>query len=219
MARRWFTEFLNDQRPEVDVTAKYFTPGVPIPDIPILKEYARYLVRSRVGQISSKLSINTVQHYMVVLIALMGRECKHPTLTAIQREMRDFIGSDLMSQEGLRDNMHTKAVAHSQDVTFILAMLYKPEYLNTFKDMRTVLNLTLYMLLIIDVCGRGGEIARHPLRPEHMCLRWEDIEFYTFQSDADSDFDICINVEIRWAKGQSLSEWKNGTLGTAQKSL
>ncbi|KAI4608917.1 hypothetical protein J4E83_008956 [Alternaria metachromatica] len=105
--------------------------------------------------------------------------------------------------------MKTKAVAHSDDLTFIITMLYQPNYLSTFGSMRLVLNLTLYMLLVVDTCGRGaGEFARNPVRPEYMCLRWEDIEFYSFQCDDDDDdeFDIRAQVKIRWRKGKTLDD-------------
>lgn len=71
--------------------------------------------------------------------------------------------------------------------------------------MRTVLNLTLYIVLLIDLCGRGGDIARHPCHPDHMCLRWEDMAFYCFADDEGS-IDICANVKVCRSKGQSLDE-------------
>lgn len=208
MARRWFAEFMKDIYPWVDVDASYFTPGASAPDMVILKEYGRYLVRSRVGRINDKLSVNTVQHYMAMIISIIQRICQHPAwiISPMRAQIRDFVRGDLVAQEGVRTTMHTKAVAHSEDVTFILSMLYSPHYLNTFSNMRTVLNLTLYILLMIDLCGRGADIARHPLRPEHMCLRWEDVSFYSFQHEDEASFDIRAQITVRWSKGQTLDE-------------
>ncbi|KAI4614775.1 uncharacterized protein J4E87_009370 [Alternaria ethzedia] len=75
--------------------------------------------------------------------------------------------------------MKTKAVAHSDDLTFIITMLYQPNYLSTFGSIR------------------GDKFARNPVRPKYMCLRWEDIEFYSFQCDNDNEFDIRAQVKIR----------------------
>lgn len=108
--------------------------------------------------------------------------------------------------------MHNKTVAHTEDVTFLLGELYTPRYLNTFPNMRAVLNINLYIMLMIDICGRGAEIARHPQRPEHMCLRWEDISFYVFQEEGDESFDVRANIKIRWSKGHTMDEGKYKTI-------
>jgi hypothetical protein len=97
-------------------------------------------------------------------------------------------------------------MTHTDDLTLIISRLYNPNYPSTFPNMRTVLNLTLYMLLLVDLSGRGADIARHHLRPEHMCLRWEDVTFFTFRSHDDDDFAIQAQIKVRWAKGQSLNE-------------
>jgi len=68
--------------------------------------------------------------------------------------------------------------------------------------------MTLFVNLVIDTAGRDGEIARNQSRPEHMCLRWGDIDFYTFQPTRDNNFDIRATVTIRWAKGMSLDPCK-----------
>lgn len=78
--------------------------------------------------------------------------------------------------------------------------------------MRQVLNLTLYMLMMVDLCGRGADIARHPLRPEHMYIRWEDVSFHVFQSVDDNDFDIRADVKVQWGKGDALDESEYKTI-------
>ncbi|EUC39123.1 hypothetical protein COCCADRAFT_81378 [Bipolaris zeicola 26-R-13] len=208
MARRWFSEFMDDLYPDTDTEATYFTPGADIPDTTILKEYARYLARSRVGRISDKLSVNSMQHYMGMIISIMQRSCHHPSqeMTPMRTEIRNFIRSDLVQQEGISTKMHVKTVAHTEDVTRVLSNLYNPQYLITFSSMRTVLNLTLYILLMVDICGRGCDIARHPQRESHMCLRWEDIDFFSFQSENDDSMDIRAQITVKWSKGQSLND-------------
>lgn len=113
---------------------------------------------------------------------------------------------ELQEQENLTKRSLAKPLAHAEDLTLLLARLYSTEYLNTFPIMRNVLKITLFVNLIIDIGGRGGEIALVGSRPEHRVLRWDDVEFYTFQSDQDSDFDISARIKIRWSKGHSMDE-------------
>lgn len=205
-SKQWFLEFMNDQHSNVDVESEYFTLGAPLPNVVVLKEYARYIVRSRRGQLSTKVSVKTVQSYMAMIISLIKRACGHRYMEPISQEIDNFIKTVLAPHEGLTTIMHDKPVAHSPDLTFILSKLYDPEYLQTFENMRTVLNLTLYMTMMVDTCGRGGELARNFNHEEHMCLRWQDVEFYTFQSSDNHEFDIRANVKIRWQKNQTLDE-------------
>ena len=66
--------------------------------------------------------------------------------------------------EGIHTEMYKKGIAHSGNAVFIPDKLHTPEYLNTFGSMRAVLNLTLYLVLLIVLSGRGGEIALNPNR-------------------------------------------------------
>jgi hypothetical protein len=205
----WFSEFMEDQHPKVaNVELSFFTEGAPLSGLTLLGEYARYLVRSRVGRINEKLSVSTVLSYMNCVISVMKRRCRHSNaaIQDTQHEIRKFVQYHLRSQEGITSEMQIKSVAHADDVTFILSKLYEPTYLNSFGSMRVVLNLTLFILLVIDLCGRGGEIAHNHLRPKHMCLRWEDMDFYAFRRDEDQSIDIRANVTLKWCKGVSLDE-------------
>ncbi|EMD66121.1 hypothetical protein COCSADRAFT_24257 [Bipolaris sorokiniana ND90Pr] len=141
MARRWFTEFMNNVYPDTDTEATYFTPGVDPPRIAILKDYALYLVRSRVGRISDKLSVNFVQPYMGMIVFIMQRCCNHlPTdITTIRAEIRNFFRTDLVENKGVNTKLHPKTVAHTEDGTRILSSLYNPQCLITFTNMQTVL--------------------------------------------------------------------------------
>jgi hypothetical protein len=108
-----------------------------------------------------------------------------------------FVSNNLAVHEGLTTEAKPKLSDSSKDLSFIVSKLYEPEYLGTFDSMRAVLNLTLYMMLIIDTCGRrGGEFTGHSLKPEHMCLRWEDAQFYCFQSVEDDVSVIRINLKV-----------------------
>ncbi|KAI4922967.1 hypothetical protein J4E90_001403 [Alternaria incomplexa] len=106
---------------------------------------------------SVKLSVRTVRHYMYFILSVIKYECRHTKYetASIQADVRNFVNNQLATDENLSTRMKTKAVAHSDDLTFIITMLYQPNYLSTFESMRLVLNLTLYMLLVVDTCDRG----------------------------------------------------------------
>ncbi|KAI1735024.1 hypothetical protein F4680DRAFT_436697 [Xylaria scruposa] len=95
-----------------DITASdFFSLGAQLPDLEILKAYARYFSRSRFGKITDVITRASINTYMSQLFAII----------------------------------RPKAVTHSEDLTSLLELLYEREYLDTFSDMRMVLNLTLYM--------------------------------------------------------------------------
>jgi hypothetical protein len=81
-----------------------------------------------------------------------------------------------------------------------LSKLYEPEYLDSFSPMRQVMNLTIYILLMIDLTGTGAEFARHPLRKPGQCLLREDVELYGFHRSDDDYFNEQARITIRWAK-------------------
>lgn len=160
-AKRWFHEFMEDQHPDVDVESTHFKLGAPAPDVVLLKEYARYISRSRTGLITDKLSVRTVQHYLEMLIIAMKRDCHFAEpLSHVNLECRNFIATVLFEKEGLSTKAHVKAVAHSEDLTEVLSKLYTPKYLNTFSNIRQVLNLTLYLLLVVDYTEKDCGITR-----------------------------------------------------------
>ncbi|KAM0489566.1 hypothetical protein ACHAP8_012452 [Fusarium lateritium] len=208
LAKAWFIEFMEDQHPDINAETQYFTISSPEPDCVLLKEYARYIARSRVGRISTTLKVNTVVGHISSLLSVLDRDANRAYNPSIRREMGYFITNNLAQQEGLSTASLPKLQANSEDVSFIVHKLYDGEYLGTFGCMRTVLNLTLYMMLIIDTCGRGGEFTNNTVRPEYMCLRWEDVTFFTFQSADNDDFDIRVNLKIRWQKNETLDDSK-----------
>lgn len=121
MARRWFVEFLWDRRPDIDAGATFFFDEAPFPAVPLFKEYARYLVRSRVGRINERLSLNSVQHYMGMIINIIEREARQEKAFSNTRaEIRNFVASDLVEQEGLSTTVrgaHGRRCPHSCQVT------------------------------------------------------------------------------------------------------
>ncbi|KAF5686136.1 hypothetical protein FDENT_5928 [Fusarium denticulatum] len=196
LSKKWFIEFMEDEHPGIGAQAEFFASDSNEPDHVLLKEYSRYLARSRVGRLGDTLKVNTVNGHVSCLLWSMERESNRSYNSDIRKQMGLFISNNLAVQECLTTEAKPKLSASSKDVSFIVSKLYEPECLGTFGSMRAVLNLTLYMMLIIDTCGRRGGFTGHRLRPEHMCLRWEDAQFYCFQSVEDDVFDIRTNLKI-----------------------
>ncbi|TRX96360.1 hypothetical protein FHL15_002632 [Xylaria flabelliformis] len=153
-ARMSFLEYMGEEHLSA-AASDFFSPGAQLPDVELLKAYAPYLSRSRISEITdviTRASVFPTQH-MSQLFAIIRRE----------------------SQPDDSRSGHFRVVRQE------LFKLYDSEYLDTFRDMRMVLNLTLYMCLLVDKCGRGAELAWNMKRPKHMHLKWEEVEFITFQ--------------------------------------
>ncbi|KAI1059224.1 hypothetical protein LB507_003665 [Fusarium sp. FIESC RH6] len=211
-ARKWFMEFMEDQHPEIQAETAYFQPGCAEPDRILMQEYARYIARSRVGLYGGPLAVNTVIGYINSCISVMERDSKRQFNPELRQTLGRFISNNLVTQEGLSTAMKPKLSANSEDVSYIMSRLFDAQYLNTFGNMRQVLNLTLYLMLIVDSCGRGGEFVLNPARPKHMCLMWKDVDLYSFHSVEDNAFDIRINITINWSKNDNLDDSKYKTI-------
>ncbi|CAG7558411.1 unnamed protein product [Fusarium equiseti] len=142
----------------------------------------------------------------------MQRDSERQWNHALRHTLGLFISNDLATQEGLSTAMKSKLSANSEDFSYIVSRLFDAQCLNTFGNMRQVLNLTLYLMLIVDTCGRGGEFVLNAARPKHMCLMWRDVDLYSFQSVEDNAFDIRINATINWSKNDTLDDSKYKTI-------
>ncbi|RBR19863.1 uncharacterized protein FIESC28_05469 [Fusarium coffeatum] len=216
---KWFIEFMEDQHPEIQAEDAYFQPGCQEPDRILIQEYARYLARSRVGESGGALAVKTVIGYINTCLTAMERDSERQWNPVLRHSFALFVSNNLLTQEGLLTAMKPKLQANSEDVTYIVSRLSHAQYLNIFGNMRQVLNLTLYLMLIVDTCGRGGEFVLNPARPKHMCLMWKDVDFYSFQSVEDNPFDIRINVAISWSKNDTLDDSKYKTIPLYVKAV
>jgi hypothetical protein len=149
-----------------------------------------------------------------MILEVVQRPAGHLTasMLPLRVELSAFIRGDLVDQEGIERVMHSKPVTLANELARIMMKLYIPSYLSTFTNLRTLLNVTLSMLLIDDLRGRGAEIAHHHLRPVYMCLRCEDISFYSIQSDENDSIDIRAQIKIRWSKGKTLDSSSDRTI-------
>jgi hypothetical protein len=212
-AKRWFLQFMEHQYPEVDAKAVYLHPSSPFPSIPLIKEYLRYLARFRVGLLRDELSTVTLLTYMSNLCSMFTRERgRLETLTDTRAELRNFILNDLVTQENVHTDAFDKHIVNSEDLTYLTSRLYERKFIATFPNMREFLNLNLFMCLMVDTSERGGALVKTQYSTDEMCLKWQDISFYSFQPEDDPEptFDIAANVTIKWSKGQKLkeSDWR-----------
>lgn len=191
--------------PHLDGDALFYTPGAPLPLLEHMGKYAGFLARFTSGALEQNANFRTVIHYMNLTLSTIQTACGHQPaqMSPIRNHVKDYITGILVEKMGLSTSIPTKGVVHAEDLTFILQKLHKPEYLNTFDNMRTLLNLTLFISLMVDLCARDGEIARKHGNPKHMCLRWEDIEFYSHQCDEDYKFDIRALIHVRWSEAST----------------
>ncbi|PNP77809.1 hypothetical protein FNYG_08890 [Fusarium nygamai] len=178
LSKKWFVEFMEDEHPGIDAQAEFFASGSNEPNHVLLKEYSRYLARSSVGRLGDTLKVNTVIGHISCLLWSSERESNRSYNSDIRKQMGFFISNNLAIPEGLTTEAKPKLSASSKDGSFIVSKLYEPEYLGTFGSMR------------------AGGFTGHRLRPEHMCLRWEDAQFYCFQSVEDDAFDIRMDLKI-----------------------
>ncbi|KAI0858818.1 hypothetical protein F4860DRAFT_516471 [Xylaria cubensis] len=132
-----FLEYMTEEYPDVDAASEFFSLGAKLPDIELLKAYARYLSRSRFGKITDVITrASNICTYMSQLFGILRRESQPDDsrsghFRVVRHELFKSINNDLVEQEGLNTAMRPKAVAHSQDLTYLLDRLYDSEYLNT----------------------------------------------------------------------------------------
>lgn len=202
-AKKWFLEYIQLEHPHINGEL-FFQRDSPPPTPAFLKAYAVFVAQSHIGQIGDKLSAWSLGHYIKDTIIILNRERRCRFLTPEQAEdVRSYVKYHLPEEENLSKKKYKKGVAHSEDMTFLLSVLFTPSYLGTFMDMRTVLNTVLYMNLVVDSCGRGGDIAQNPSQKPGRHLKWGDVKFYAFPL-ADG-VEIQALVTFNWMKGRSIT--------------
>jgi len=157
LSKAWFLEFVQLTSPN-DFDPNYFEKEGPLPTPGLIKRYAVYLSQSRVGRINDKISAPSILHMIKQLLTQFERHRRRDFVKADRTDIYNYIRHDLVKQEGLTTLMKPKPICLSEDTTYIMSVLYSPAYLATFSHMRNVLNITLYINLMIDSAGRGGDI-------------------------------------------------------------
>jgi len=161
-ACRWFQEFMEACQPEL-YDQKYFeTQGEVMYRPETFKAYTVYLSQTRSGRINDKPSVNTILSMISILFTQIQKKRRCVLLPADKDDVKNFIRNALKNQEGLTTAMLVKPVAFAEDTSYLFSVLYSTAYLATFSEMRIVLNLSLYINLMIDAAGRGGDMLFSP---------------------------------------------------------
>ena len=100
--------------------------------------------------------------------------------------------------------MRFKHVATGEDLELLIEAVISDEYSLMTQSIRSVLNLTLYLNLYVDACGRGSDLAYGgpsvAEKPNH-CLCWNHCRFFVVNT-YDGDRVIAANIAIKYSKGQ-----------------
>lgn len=126
------------------------------------KAYTVYLSQTRSGRINDKISVNTILSMISILSTQIQKKRRCVLLQADKDDVKNFITNALKNQEGLTTAMLVKPVAFAEDTSYLFSVLYSVAYLATFSEMRIVLNISLYINLMIDAAGRGGDMLFSP---------------------------------------------------------
>jgi hypothetical protein len=166
-ACKWFQQFMEDCHPEL-YDPKYFeTEGGPIYTTETFKAYAVYLSQTKGGRINDKPKVNTIIATLRTLFLLIERR-RYCSIPKVHKEdVENFVTDALKDQEGLTTASLAKPLALVEDTSHILSVLYSPAYLATFADMRIVFNMTLFINLMIDAAGRGGDMLFNRGEQQH----------------------------------------------------
>ena len=202
-AKRWFIEYLQIQTPQLD-PQRYFDANHPPPDRVLLKKYAIFMAQSRVGHIADTISVRTLINYVRLLFTVFGIDRGHRLEKALTDDIQAYIYTDMTEEYHLSREQWKKPVAHSEDLTYLISVLYTPEYIGTLSNMRQLLNLTLFLNIMVDTGSRGGDIARDRKTQAGTCLLWEDVKLYTFWNAEMDAVDIRANLTFRHLKGMKL---------------
>jgi hypothetical protein len=210
-AKRWFVEFLEWQYPDQDAH-RYFNGGHPAPDAALLKKYAIFMAQSRVGYINSTISVVTMTNYMRLLLAVLGIDRNRRLERELYADVLNYINNDLIKEYNVPRDKWKKPVAHSEDLSHLLQVLYSASFIATLPNMRQLLNFTVFLNILVDSGGRGGDIAWDRATPEGTCLCWGDVKFYAFHVPEIDSVDFRANITFRWLKGMKLDPSKYKTI-------
>lgn len=210
-AKRWFIEYLQMQTPDLD-PQRFFDGHHPAPDRVLLKKYAIFMAQSRVGVIADTISVRTLINYIRLLFAVLGIDRGAPLDRTLTNEIQAYIHNDMAKEYQISREHWKKPVAHSEDLTHLISVLYRPDSMGTLSNMRQLLNLTLFLNIMVDTGSRGGDIAWDRKTDAGTCLLWSDVKLYAFWNEAMGAVDTRANLTFRHLKGMRLEPSKYKTV-------
>lgn len=179
---RWFENFVTTVLSQPLETAQhYFERGGPLPTVKVIRQFFFYLSDGGTGIHGGKLARRTTESYAASFFGALQYTNKLP-----ERETREqtylWIRYNLTEELGLQKQLVvSKPIAYAEDVTLILSKLYSPLGLRGCMSMRIVLNMSLFINLMVDACGRAHELISARKYPE-LYLTWQNIKIYVFKN-------------------------------------
>jgi hypothetical protein len=204
---QWFIEFWTEGLVEslgTEAEARsFFVAKGPAMPLKTIRQYFLWIATSRQGLIESTLSINTIKIYMLRFFATVEWYQIRDVESEVKQQVGWWIETTLADEAKLHRQVKPKPTARLADVSMLLRTLYTDISLCSFGTMRGVLYLNLFLNLLIDGCGRIGEIVRGSKAPEEQCLKWGDIEIWA-KRVPESNVQIYGIVNFVWLKGKRL---------------
>lgn len=155
------------------------------------------MAQSRVGYINSTISVATLTNYMRLLLTVLGIDRRRRLEKVLYADVLNYINNDLIHEYSVPCDKWKKPVAHSEDLSHLVQVLYSASFIATLPNMRQLLNFTIFLNLLVDSGGRGDDIAWNRQTPEGTCFCWEDVNFYVFYDPEIDSVDFRANVTFR----------------------
>jgi hypothetical protein len=128
------------------------------------------MAQSWIGYINSTVSVTTLTNYMRLLLTVLKNDRRAQLPRELYSDVLNYINNDLIQEYNMPRDKWKKPLAHSEDLSYLLQILYTPSFIAILPNMRQLLNFTLFLNLLVDSGCRGGDIAWDRLTPEGTCL-------------------------------------------------
>lgn len=180
------------------------------PSVELLKRFLLFRAQTGKGRIAEKLAVDTVLGDLGSLLSALRRASGRSVSLDDKTQLYVYVAYILPQEktdpdERLSKEEYEKPVATQVDVEVLLTTLYtSATILLSFTSARDVLQMSLWILLMVDCAGRGGDIScADTANDRHKCLKWQDIALYVFR-ERDGTVNMFGRVTLRWLKGVEL---------------
>jgi hypothetical protein len=133
----------------------------------------------------AKLHYNTL-HSHVDKLCLLFKRAQNLMVEGLGRELHEWIDASLVPKGLLSSATPLKQVAMPADLTLLRNTLFQSDYLSTFADCRSPLQVGLFLSLVVDCAGRAGELiaSSNKETDNNKHLKWSQISFFAFPTPA-----------------------------------
>ena len=149
------------------------------------RKFVQYLVDLRSGLVrntNSRLYLTTIHNYIMILNTTLKR-CQNKPNPDIIIGLHTWVDAVLEPQGLVNTTSNKKVLTLNKDVTTLLYGLFSLEFITTFRNTRDILNLSLFINMLVDSCGRPGELLMEQgskVNPNKY-LRWKYIKIFAFR--------------------------------------